>query len=172
MDRSRSGRGSHSKPDRADPLARNRWIGKLVDQYPEPLLEIHPKLAAKYGIRENELVRVVTRRGAGEFPARLVETIRDLFPLIVTSGRSHYPNTTLSSRHSEWMTVVYPNSKQGQGPVPCGTVFAALGGVCQTLALVRRPYRVGFASAKMSGRFAEMILPPPSITAISGLAGF
>jgi hypothetical protein len=118
MDRSRSGRGSHSKPDRADPLARNRWIGKLVDQYPEPLLEIHPNLAAKYGIRENELVRVVTRRGAGEFPARLVETIRDLFPLIVTSGRSHYPNTTLSSRHSEWMTVVYPNSKQGQG-APC-----------------------------------------------------
>lgn len=54
-----------------------RRIGKLVDQYPEPLLEIHPKLAAKYGVRERELVRVVTRRGAGEFPAQLVETIRE-----------------------------------------------------------------------------------------------
>jgi assimilatory nitrate reductase catalytic subunit len=54
-----------------------RRIGKLVEQYPEPLLEIHPSLAAKYGIKERELVRVVTRRGAAEFPAQLVETIRE-----------------------------------------------------------------------------------------------
>jgi assimilatory nitrate reductase catalytic subunit len=54
-----------------------RRIGKLVDQYPEPLLEIHPKLAARYGIKERDLVRVVTRRGAAEFPAQLVETIRE-----------------------------------------------------------------------------------------------
>jgi assimilatory nitrate reductase catalytic subunit len=54
-----------------------RRIGKLVDQYPEPLLEIHPKLAAKYGIRDRDLVRVVTRRGFGEFPAQIVETIRE-----------------------------------------------------------------------------------------------
>lgn len=54
-----------------------RRIGKLVDQYPEPLLEIHPKLAAKYGITERELVRVVTRRGAAEFPAQIVESIRE-----------------------------------------------------------------------------------------------
>lgn len=54
-----------------------RRIGKLVDQYPEPLLEIHPRLAAAHGIKERELVRVVTRRGAAEFPAQLVETIRE-----------------------------------------------------------------------------------------------
>jgi assimilatory nitrate reductase catalytic subunit len=53
-----------------------RRIGKLVDQYPEPLLEIHPTLAARYGIRDRDLVNVVTRRGAAEFPAQLVETIR------------------------------------------------------------------------------------------------
>ena len=53
-----------------------RRIGKLVDQYPEPLLEIHPELAAKYGIRQRELVKVVTRRGEGDFPANIVETIR------------------------------------------------------------------------------------------------
>lgn len=53
-----------------------RRIGKLVDQYPEPLLEIHPTLAARYNIHDRELVRVVTRRGAAEFPAQLVETIR------------------------------------------------------------------------------------------------
>jgi assimilatory nitrate reductase catalytic subunit len=54
-----------------------RRIGKLVDQYPEPLLEIHPKLAAQYGIEDRELVRVVTRRGDAQFPAHLVTTIRE-----------------------------------------------------------------------------------------------
>jgi assimilatory nitrate reductase catalytic subunit len=34
-------------------------------------------MAAKFGIRDHELVRVVTRRGAAEFPALLVETIRE-----------------------------------------------------------------------------------------------
>lgn len=54
-----------------------RRIGKLVQQYPEPLLEIHPKAAERLGIHERELVRVVTRRGTAEFPAQLVETIRE-----------------------------------------------------------------------------------------------
>ncbi|OWP75285.1 molybdopterin oxidoreductase family protein [Flavobacterium oreochromis] len=53
-----------------------RRIGKLVDQYPEPLLEIHPELARKYNIQERELVKVSTRRGEGIFPANIVETIR------------------------------------------------------------------------------------------------
>ncbi len=54
-----------------------RRIGKLVKQYPEPLLEIHPALAATLGIRQRELVKVVTRRGVAEFPAQIVETIRE-----------------------------------------------------------------------------------------------
>ncbi|MDL5053482.1 molybdopterin dinucleotide binding domain-containing protein [Oscillatoria laete-virens NRMC-F 0139] len=54
-----------------------RRIGKLVQQYPEPLLEIHPRLAARLGIHDRQLVRVVTRRGDAEFPAQLVETIRE-----------------------------------------------------------------------------------------------
>jgi len=53
-----------------------RRIGKLVDQYPEPLLEIHPELAEKYNIQQRELVKVITRRGEGLFPANIVETIR------------------------------------------------------------------------------------------------
>lgn len=53
-----------------------RRIGKLVNQYPEPLVEIHPELAAKYGIKERDLVKVATRRGEGLFPANIVETIR------------------------------------------------------------------------------------------------
>lgn len=53
-----------------------RRIGKLVDQYPEPLLEIHPLLATKYNIRQREIVKVITRRGEAEFPANIVTTIR------------------------------------------------------------------------------------------------
>jgi assimilatory nitrate reductase catalytic subunit len=54
-----------------------RRIGKLVDQYPEPLLEIHPKLAFQYGISDRDLIKVTTRRGEAFFPAQLVETIRE-----------------------------------------------------------------------------------------------
>jgi assimilatory nitrate reductase catalytic subunit len=53
-----------------------RRIGKLVDQYPEPKLEIHPELAARFGIKQDEMVRLTTRRGSDEFPANIVETIR------------------------------------------------------------------------------------------------
>jgi assimilatory nitrate reductase catalytic subunit len=56
--------------------SQTRRIGKLVDQYPEPLLEIHPDLAIRYGIRNRDLIRVITRRGEAEFPAQVVETIR------------------------------------------------------------------------------------------------
>lgn len=41
------------------------------------MLEIHPVLAAKYGIHDRELVKVSTRRGEAEFPAQIVETIRE-----------------------------------------------------------------------------------------------
>jgi assimilatory nitrate reductase catalytic subunit len=54
-----------------------RRIGKLVKQYPEPLLEIHPSLAARLGLKHHELVKVVTRRGEAEYPAQIVETIRE-----------------------------------------------------------------------------------------------
>lgn len=57
--------------------SQTRRIGKLVDLYPEPLLEIHPKLASKYGIENDDLVRVFTKRGSGLFPANVVETIRE-----------------------------------------------------------------------------------------------
>ena len=53
-----------------------RRIGKLLDQYPEPLLEIHPSLAQQFGIEDRDLIKVVTRRGEAEFPAHVVTTIR------------------------------------------------------------------------------------------------
>ena len=53
-----------------------RRIGKLVDQYPEPLCEIHPRFAEFLGITSGDVVRVTSRRGSIELPARVTSTIR------------------------------------------------------------------------------------------------
>lgn len=53
-----------------------RRIGMLVDQYPEPKLEIHPDLAGQYGIKTGDRVRVTSRRGSMELPALVTRTIR------------------------------------------------------------------------------------------------
>jgi assimilatory nitrate reductase catalytic subunit len=53
-----------------------RRIGPLVKQYPEPLVEIHPLLAAKHGIIDNEWVTVESRRGSTTLRAHVVNTIR------------------------------------------------------------------------------------------------
>ena len=53
-----------------------RRIGGLVDQYPEPLCEMHPLLAAKLGISDRDIVRVTTRRGEITVPAQVVKSIR------------------------------------------------------------------------------------------------
>jgi assimilatory nitrate reductase catalytic subunit len=53
-----------------------RRIGPLVDQYPEPLVEMHPRLAERHGIATGDLVRVTSRRGEITVPAQVVETIR------------------------------------------------------------------------------------------------
>ena len=55
-----------------------RRIGALVDQYPEPKLEIHPRLAEQHGIRTGDWVTVTSRRarhhaaghGGAHHPAR------------------------------------------------------------------------------------------------------
>jgi assimilatory nitrate reductase catalytic subunit len=53
-----------------------RRIGPLVDQYPEPRVEMHPRLAAALAIADGERVRVVRRRGDIELAAHVVATIR------------------------------------------------------------------------------------------------
>jgi len=53
-----------------------RRIGPLVDQYPEPKIEIHPKLAAKLGIVDGDWTLAETRRGAITLRAMVVTTIR------------------------------------------------------------------------------------------------
>ena len=53
-----------------------RRIGPLVAQYPEPLCEIHPRLAGQHGIGDGDVVRVTSRRGTMTLPAKVVATIR------------------------------------------------------------------------------------------------
>ena len=53
-----------------------RRIGPLVDQYPEPRIEIHPKLAAKLGVVDKEWTTAETRRGTITLRAMVVNTIR------------------------------------------------------------------------------------------------
>lgn len=53
-----------------------RRIGPLVEQYPEPRVEIHPRLAGELGIVDEEWITVESRRGACTLRAQLVRTIR------------------------------------------------------------------------------------------------
>src|SRR5262249_24085231 len=53
-----------------------RRIGPLVDQYPEPRIEIHPRLAEKLGLTDGEWATVESRRGTCTLKLQVVSTIR------------------------------------------------------------------------------------------------
>jgi assimilatory nitrate reductase catalytic subunit len=53
-----------------------RRIGPLVDQYPEPKCELHPRLASELGIADGDWVTVESRRGRCTVRASVVRTIR------------------------------------------------------------------------------------------------
>ena len=53
-----------------------RRIGPLVDQYPEPRIELHPRLAEKLGIKDMDWATAETRRGEITLRAMVVTTIR------------------------------------------------------------------------------------------------
>lgn len=83
-------KGPNEVPDDEYPLAlttgrvvyqylsgnQTRRIGFLVQQCPEPYVEIHPETAAKLEVSDGERVKVVSRRGEAVFPALVVKTIR------------------------------------------------------------------------------------------------
>ena len=83
-------KGAEEKPDDEYPLIftsgrivhqylsgnQTRRIGFLVQQCPEPFVEIHPETAMKYKINDGERIKVISRRGEGIFPALVVKTIR------------------------------------------------------------------------------------------------
>jgi len=53
-----------------------RRIGPLVDQYPEPRIEIHPRLASRLGVADGDWTTVESRRGSCTLRAQVVTTIR------------------------------------------------------------------------------------------------
>jgi len=53
-----------------------RRIGGLLDQYPQPLCEMHPRLAEKLGVDDGDFVKVESRRGNVVVRAQVVKTIR------------------------------------------------------------------------------------------------
>ena len=71
-----------------------RRIGGLVDIYPQPLVEIHPRLAEKYGIQTNDWVTVKTRRDEITLQAIVVKTIRPDTVFIPY----HWPNERSANR--------------------------------------------------------------------------
>jgi assimilatory nitrate reductase catalytic subunit len=53
-----------------------RRIGPLVDPYPEPRMEIHPRLANRLGIADGDWTAIESRRGSCVLRAQVVTTIR------------------------------------------------------------------------------------------------
>ncbi|MCB0190694.1 MAG: molybdopterin oxidoreductase family protein [Anaerolineae bacterium] len=53
-----------------------RRIGPLIDQYPEPRLEIHPRLAERLGLADGDWATTESRRGSCTLRARVLKTIR------------------------------------------------------------------------------------------------
>lgn len=53
-----------------------RRIGYLIDQTPDPWVEIHPETAAALGITDGDPVRVTSRRGEAVYAAKVVRTVR------------------------------------------------------------------------------------------------
>ena len=53
-----------------------RRIGPLVDQYPHPRVEMHPRLAQALKLEDNQWITVSTRRGSLTLRTSVVQTIR------------------------------------------------------------------------------------------------
>ena len=53
-----------------------RRIGPLVDNYPEPRIEMHPRLATRLGIADGDWTTAESRRGTCTLRAAVVATIR------------------------------------------------------------------------------------------------
>jgi assimilatory nitrate reductase catalytic subunit len=77
-----------------------RRIGPLVDHYPEPRLEIHPRLAASLGIADGDWVTAESRRGHCTLRASVVRTIRPdtVFMPYHWGGRKSANQLTISAQ--------------------------------------------------------------------------
>ncbi|MCI0575472.1 MAG: molybdopterin oxidoreductase family protein, partial [Chloroflexi bacterium] len=80
--------------------SQTRRIGPLVDQYPEPLVEMHPMLAERLGIADGDWATVESRRGAITLRAQVVKTIRPdtIFIPYHWPGRQSVNQLTISAQ--------------------------------------------------------------------------
>ncbi|HEX7450808.1 MAG TPA: molybdopterin oxidoreductase family protein, partial [Polyangiaceae bacterium] len=56
--------------------AQTRLVAQLIDAKPEPMVQIHPRLAERLGVAEGESLVVESRRGSVSFAARVSTDIR------------------------------------------------------------------------------------------------
>jgi assimilatory nitrate reductase catalytic subunit len=77
-----------------------RRIGPLIDHYPEPKVEIHPRLAERLGIADGDWTLVESRRGTCTLKAHVVRTIRPdtIFIPYHWAGRKSANQLTISAR--------------------------------------------------------------------------
>jgi len=77
-----------------------RRIGPLVQQYPEPRIELHPRLAQTLGIADNDWATAETRRGYVTLRAQVVTTIRPdtIFIPYHWAGRKSANRLTISAQ--------------------------------------------------------------------------
>ncbi len=96
-----------------------RRIGSLVDIYPQPLVEIHPRLAEKYGIQTDDWVTVKSRRDEITLQANVVKTIRPDTVFIPY----HWPNERSANRLTH--RTLDPRSKIPEYKVSACQLFKA-----------------------------------------------
>jgi assimilatory nitrate reductase catalytic subunit len=77
-----------------------RRIGPLIDQYPEPRLELHPRLAEKLGVKTGDWVTAESRRGDATLQCSVVTTIRPdtVFIPYHWAGRKSANQLTISAQ--------------------------------------------------------------------------
>jgi len=64
-------------------LSSYRWVARLREKRPHPLVEIHPETAARYGIADGDEVVIETKYGAITQRARVTDTIH---PRVVSAA--------------------------------------------------------------------------------------
>ena len=127
-----------------------RRIGPLVHQYPEPRIEMHPRLAEKLGIGDGEWATAETRRGAITLRAMVVTTIRPDTIFIPY----HWPGEKSANR----LTVAAqdPISKIPQYKV-CGCRVRKAGGAPAYAATLEALYRrIGFGLVEDRRRLEQI----------------
>ncbi len=77
-----------------------RRIGPLIDHYPEPRIELHPRLAERLGIKDGDWATATSRRGDCTLRALVLDTIRPdtVFIPYHWAGRKSANQLTISAQ--------------------------------------------------------------------------